>query len=233
MTKAPSFTRFLWATLTAAAALLPNACSGSDHGGGKDNAADAGTGGAGTGGTDTGTVTDPWRSYCIATFTKDYSVTDAWGEALFTARSGEQYLMMDYGEDRATLAYLTSAGPYDFEVTAPSGTRDFPFTTDCAFGASTPYYAVFADVSVYSAADLATSICELKAGAVKPRDGATMAGYSAASLGLTGSDVYEVYLNAFSADCGGAESGFVSTPPVEVLGSTTNIVPIVGIIGPG
>jgi hypothetical protein len=38
-----------------------------------------------------GTVTDQWRSYCVAKFTQDYRVTE-FNEPLFTARAGEDHL---------------------------------------------------------------------------------------------------------------------------------------------
>src|SRR5690606_37571368 len=85
----------------------------------------------------TGTITDHWRSYCIATFTEDHIVRDSFDDALFTAMAGEEYLMGHYGErfdqHAATLLYLTDRGPKTFEIGAPLGSRDFPFTTNCEF----------------------------------------------------------------------------------------------------
>jgi hypothetical protein len=137
-----------------------------------------------------------------------------------------------FGEDSASLLYLSAAGPVDFEITAASGTQDFPFSSSCEFGNTTPYYAVFADVSVYAAEDLATKICDLSAGTVLPRDTSVMAGYSSSTLNFSGNNTYEVYLNVFSAQCGGAETGYVSVPETTLFGATTWLCPIRSIVGP-
>lgn len=196
---------------------------------------------AGCGGDDAATsgggqVTDAWRAYCVATFTKDYTVTE-FGEPLLQARAGDAYLMSEYGDqfgDHAELLYLTSSGPYSFSIDVPSGSRDFPFTTNCTFGQTTSYYAVFTDVSVYDSAELKNKLCDLPANTVKLRNTGSMAGYASAddSFTLTGNSTYEVYLNAFSDQCGGAAKGFVSVPMIEVLGTHTWLVPITSIIGP-
>lgn len=184
-----------------------------------------------------GQVTDAWRAYCVATFTKDYTVTE-FGDPLFQARVGDAYLMSAYGkelnQDHAELVYLISAGPYAFSIDAPVGSRDFPFTTNCAFDATTSYYAVFKDVSVYDSAELKNKICDLPANTVKVRNPSSTTGYQSVdnSLSFSGPTTYEVYLNAFSEQCGGAKTGFVSVPMTAVLGTQTWLVPIASIIGP-
>jgi hypothetical protein len=173
----------------------------------------------------------------VATFTKDYKVVE-FDETLFQAHAGEAYLMAEYGDhfgDHAELLYLTSSGPYSFSIDAPSGSRDFPFTTNCTFDATTSYYAVFGNVAVYDSAQLTNKLCDLPANTVKLRNTTGMAGYEAASdgpLSLGGNSTYEVFLNAFSEQCGGAAKGFVSVPMTAVLGTHTWLVPIVSIIGP-
>jgi hypothetical protein len=198
-------------------------CSGSDGGGGP----------ASSGG---GTVTDPWSSYCVATFGEQYTVLDAFDEPMFTAQPGDEYLMAEYGDDfgqdHSSLLYLTADGPQDFDIDAPSGSRDFPFTTTCPFGTSARYYAAFTDVSVYSDQALTMKLCDLPKGTVAPMDTAAGAGFSATSFNLSGPTVYEVELNAFSAQCGGAASGYVSVPQTSLFGATTWLVPIHWILGP-
>jgi hypothetical protein len=218
--------RYLAGAFLLAAALAPAGCGGDRS---------AGSGADATGGGE-GTVTDTWSSYCTATFSQDYTALDVWNEFMFTARVGDEYLMAEYGssfgEDRASLLYLSAGGPADFEITAASGTQGLPFTSDCELGNTTPYYAVFADVSVYAAEDLATKICDLSAGTVLPRDTSVMAGYSATTLGFSGDNTFEVYLNVFSAQCGGAEIGYVSVPETTLFGATTWLCPIQSIVGP-
>jgi hypothetical protein len=205
-------------------ALVLCACGGGDDGGGGDDE------------TEPGTVTAEWSSYCVATFTKDYAVMDAFDEALFTARAGEQYLMTAYGDgfstDTASLAYLTDSGPYEFEVTAPAGTQNFPFTTSCTFGSTVPYYAAFTDVTLYVEEALTTKLCDVPSGTVLPRDTSTGAGYGTTSLNFSGPTTYEIFLNAFSAQCGNAGSGFASVPSTDLFGFTTWLVPIIQIVGP-
>jgi hypothetical protein len=175
-----------------------------------------------------------WRSYCMATFTRDYEVVDAFGYTEFTARAGEEYLLADYGEfsgDRASLFYLSPDGPYDFEVQSPSGAQGFPFTSNCTFGSVTDHYAVFRDVSVYAEEALANRLCDLTSGRVLPRT-STSSGFSTSTFTFSGPATYELFLNAFSAECGGASSGFISVPQVEVFGTRTWLVPVRQIVGP-
>jgi hypothetical protein len=192
--------------------------------------------GAGSNVGNSGVITDEWRGYCVATFSQDYAVLDFFDERLFTARAGEEYLMASYGtqsdEDHASLLYLTPDGPYDFSITAPAGSREFPFTTNCEFDNATRYYAVFEDVTVYETEALSTPICELSAGTVLAADTSQMAGHSAVTVGLSGPQTYDVFLNVFASQCGGAESGYVSVPETVVLGIHTWLVPIRSIIGP-
>ena len=116
-------------------------------------------------------MTEAWSAYCTATFTQDYQAIDAFDEPLFTAHTGEEYLMGSYDSDfgeAATLYYLTSHGPYDFEVVA-SESGEFPFVSNCEIDAALQYYAAFDDVEVFQAADLAVKLCDLSAGSALPR----------------------------------------------------------------
>lgn len=184
-----------------------------------------------------GMVTASWSQYCVATFTEDYEVIDFFGEPEFTVRAGEAYLMMDYGssfgENAASLAYLTDYGPYEFEVVAPEGTQDFPFTSNCTFDAGVSLYAVFADVTVFADEALTSELCSLQAGTVTSSEGGQRGYALAGDLQLFGPLVYEVYLDGFSDECDGAQSGFVEVPEVQVLGTTTNLVPIQSVLAPG
>lgn len=183
-----------------------------------------------------GQVTDAWRDYCVATFTSDVALKDSFGDTAFTARKGEQYLLMDFnswgGEPRVEIAYLTSAGPDIHEVPVSGGPETFPFTSNCTFDAAVEYYAVFADVKVYDTESLSTEICSLPAGTAVLRDMTTNAGYSATTLSFTGPQIYSVMLNALAPLCGGAETGYISVPQTTVLGVTTALVPIQVVVKP-
>jgi len=199
--------------------------------GGNGAAAGQSSGGTGAGGRPAdegpGTITDPWRDFCVATFTEDYPVKNAFMMPLFTARAGEEYLVTYYPEPftSARLASLTSTGPYEFDVAPNSDHTAFPFTTDCPDDlAAEKYFAVFTDVSVYAEPELATKLCDLPAGTALPRDDATALGYGLEEAGATTS-IYEIYLNAFSAQCGGAASGYISVPTIQLFGSAYVVVP--------
>jgi hypothetical protein len=203
------------------AVLACSACGGSE-----DDRNDGG----GTGG---GTVTDAWRAYCTGVFTKDYDVIDSFDEMQFQARAGQEYLLSEYGDGfgpKAQMIYLWPGGPEEFEVTGAT-TADFPFTTSCPLNTATPYYAVFEDASVFADEALTTKLCELKSGTALPRTN-SQSGYSLVTLNFTGNNIFEVYLNAFSAQCGGAASGYVSVPPVKSFDSTTWLVPILSVLAP-
>lgn len=208
--------------------------SGSGSAGASGGETNSGTGGRG--GTGDGQVTPPFEQYCVATFTQDYASFDAFGELVFTARAGERYLMGSYGHSFgyvAEMLFLTPTGPAAFEVELDDAGGTAPFVTDCVPDASAPYYAVFMDVTVYAEASMTTELCTLAAGTVLPVDARQNYGFALETFGSgTEPSIYSIFLNAFSAQCGGAEVGYVATPTTEVFGSTTVLVPITDLIGP-
>jgi hypothetical protein len=173
-----------------------------------------------------GTITDLWRDFCIATLTEDHAVTDDFGTPLFTAKAGEEYLLLYYPEPYASAhaAYLTSGGPLEFGIKPNADHTAFPFTSNCPTDPPGSYFAAFADVSVYAEPELVTKICDLKAGDAVPRDIAANAGYALETPGM-GTSIYEIFLNAFSAQCGGAASGYVSVSRIRLFGSDRALVP--------
>ncbi len=173
-----------------------------------------------------GTITDLWRDFCVATFTEDYMVTDAFGDPVFTVKAGEEYLILDYPSPytSASLAYLTSSGPLEFDVEPNADNTAFPFTSNCAPEPAGSYFAVFADVSVYAEPELVTKLCDLEPGAAVPRDN-TNAGYVLETPNAGDGSIYEIFLNAFSAQCGGAASGYINVPRTMLFGSNRVLVP--------
>lgn len=208
--------------VAAAGALSGIGCGGS----GDDGAPGGGSGGLGT-------VTDTWREYCTATFTRDTEVFDSFGDPLFTARAGQEFLLAGYSffaDDTAEIVYLAPGGAERVEVSQDESST-FPFTSNCGPDDSMSYYAVFQDVSVYADEGLTTKLCDLTAGTALPSNGAE--GFSiAGDFSLSGPQTYELFLGAFSEQCQGAESGYISVPPTELFGSRTWLVPVFGIIGP-
>jgi hypothetical protein len=65
-----------------------------------------------------------------------------------------------------------------------------------------------------------------------PRNTTQLAGASAVTLSLSGPQVYDIMLNAFSAACNNATDGYVSVPQTQVLGVTTWLIPIAVILKP-
>lgn len=172
-----------------------------------------------------------WAGYCVATFTEPYAVVDVFGDSEFTAAVGDQFLLSEYGdafgEDRASLIQDLPAGPHEFSISAPSGTRDFPFSTDCPFAGGQRHYAVFTDVSVFAEAELTTPLCQLSRGTAAVIEAGQGTGYAIASTEITfsGPATYEVFLGPLGAQCGGAATGFVSVPHTQVYGTGTWLVP--------
>jgi hypothetical protein len=183
-------------------------------------------------GSGNGTVSESWSSFCTGTFTEDTPIVDAFDEPAFTARAGDEFLMSGFDDSfggRAEFLYLASAGPDSFEV-EPSGDGAWPFTSNCTIGEAVQYYAVFKNVSVFAEEELTTKICDLSEGSVLPA-GSSGRGYAFAGS-LEDAAIYEIILGPFSAECGGSESGYVRVPRTSSFGSTTFLVPILGIIGP-
>jgi len=202
---------------------------GTSSGGTSSSGASSGgasSGAAGNGATiytGPGTVTDVWTGVCVATFTADYQVTDAFQKPLFTALTGEKYLIERLNEVVATMAYLTPNGPISFDVSA-SAPLTLPFTSNCGPNPPNSYFAVFADVSIFAEPGLTTKLCDLKNGDKVLRDSAKNAGYALKTSGAT-SSVYQVFLNAFSAQCDNADNGYISVTTINVLGSRSILVP--------
>jgi len=192
--------------------LALTACGGSD---------------GGSSGSESQTTIEDWRDYCIATFTEEYPVFDVFGDVAFTAHVGDEFLLGSFDADRTEIIYLAKTGPDVFEIDEET----LPFTSNCTAGATSRHYAVFSDVTVYAEEELSTPLCELAAGRVLPLEP------NGAGYGITGSNagsgiVYEVILNAFSAECGAADRGYVDVPRTTLWGSSTALVPFQVIVGP-
>jgi hypothetical protein len=179
-----------------------------------------------------GTFTEPYRNFCVASFTDDYDVVDVFGDVDFTARRGAAYLVQDFvGEDGVRLLYLTDTGPEDFDVPV-GGASDASVDVNCERDAVRTMVAAFTDVSVYEDEALESKLCDLDADSIRPAASGP-SGYTLVSdFSLSGPATYEVFLNAFADECGGAERGYVRVPATSVHGRTTWLVPIRTFLGP-
>lgn len=211
---------------TAFISLTGTLACGDDANSGSEQPGPAGSGANG------GQVTAQWQDFCVATFTRDYAVIDAFGDTEFTARAGEKYLLTDFdaGRTEAELGYLLDGAPYSFMV-AQVGAA-WPFTSNCESGQAR-YYAVFQDVTVFKDEAMTEKACDLSAGTFLPLDPTRQAGYSATDFTFFAAETtYNLSLNAFSSACGDVESGYIEVPQVQVLGTSTYLVPVITIIGP-
>jgi hypothetical protein len=217
-----------------------NHAGSGDSGGATNHGGNASTGqgaSSGNGGGSTldeykgpGTVSAPWSGFCVATFTADYAVTDAFKKPMFTAHVGEQYLVVRFFvEFSADLAYLTPRGPIEFDVDVNLG-EALPFTSSCGPNSTATYFAVFADVSMFAESGLQNKLCDLAGGTTVARDLSKIVGYSLETQSDLGF-IYEIELNAFSARCGGADKGYIRVPAITALGSAQVIVPFRLILG--
>jgi hypothetical protein len=203
------------------------ACGGSDDGDGDGGGANTISGAV---------VGASWQSYCVATVASDTSIDD-FGETI-AVRAGSQFLVAGYedgfGDVRVDLLYLTPGGPYGLEIQVATA-EELPITSNCDLANAKQYYAVFQDLAVYAEKELTTKLCDLSAGTVLPQDNTLVSQGVAdfSSIDFSGKpQTYEVSLNAFSAQCGGGQSGFISVPSTKVLGTTTWLPGIHWILGP-
>ena len=217
MKRFPSNPRLSCLVSALACSVSLTACGGSSG--------DGGSGGNGE------TTVDDWQDYCIATFTEEYPVLDFFGDVAFTAHVGDEFVMasFDVGEN-PELLYLAETGPEVLELEESDGT--LPFVSNCTAGSTTNHIAIFSDTTVYAEQELTTPICELSAGHAVPHDPTTQSGYATTGDGFGDTTTYEVYLNALSAECGGASLGYISVPQTTVFGTITYLIPIQLIVGP-
>ena len=181
-----------------------------------------------------GTVTELWADFCVATFTEDYTVVDAFDDTLFTARSGETYLVSGFtdfaGEFRTTLIYLTGQSPIGFEIGAADVT-DFPFETNCTRGETTSLLGIFADTTFFRDEGVSEPLCELAEGSIATGLLQTrlVSGFDFSS----GPTVYKVSLGEFSEDCDGLEEAYVVVRAINRFGASYFEPPIARVLRPG
>jgi hypothetical protein len=175
------------------------------------------------------TTLETWRDYCVATFTHDYVVLDHLGEVDFAAKAGDEYLVQYLDNEETSLVHIGATGPYLFDVVAEPQ-EWVPLTSTCQAGSTTRHVAVFSDITVFADRERTTPICSLAAGTTRPYDTSATAGYVLNST--NGQAFFEIWLNAFSEDCDGAESGYVEVSSTWIFEATSWLSPIITISGP-
>lgn len=174
-----------------------------------------------------GQVYAPFDTLCLATFDAEATAVDVFGDELFTIASGSRYLFTFDPFDDVVMLHLSSAGPVDFLVEAEPGAE--PYTLSCAEGATERFVGVFADVTIYSDAQLSTELCSLEAGTLWPSAGG---GSSAEGDLLADPSIYFVEYDGLADQCGGAGSGYIAVNFVSLLGSMRAPVPLAVVEGP-
>ena len=168
------------------------------------------------------------REPCLATFTQDYEVIDFWGDSLFTAKSGDSFILAslsEWGDELdAELYYLDEDGAYRFDVEVEGTDISLlPFELSCT-GSRVSLLGAFTDVVVYADEELSEEVCSLSKGASAPIDSGT--GHSLVSGIFEEPAVYQVELAGFSSSCGGLTQGYVEAPSASILGTNTVLVPL-------
>ena len=165
-----------------------------------------------------GTVTEAWAGHCEATFTRDHTVIDGFGDPALRIRRGETYLLGRYetfGSDpRASILYLTPSGPLDFDIEVEGG--PLPFESNCAIGEGEARLGIFSELVLYRDAEGRDEICRVAPAQILP------AGSRSAALvsGLFDDpSVYEITLSSLADVCDGETTGFVRASRVSLSGT--------------
>jgi hypothetical protein len=163
-----------------------------------------------------GQVVAPWDAYCVATFTRDFTVKSFFDDVLLEIQKGDRYLLAAGSFDER-IVYIGEDGATDLRIE----TSDTPYTSSCR--TSDARFSVFADTTVYADLELTMPVCELKAGQLFP------AGAYSVTLA---DDAYEVSFAGLASVCDGTTGGFVHPVHVELEGGGTTDAPFVQIAVP-
>jgi hypothetical protein len=175
-----------------------------------------------------GQVVAPWDKLCVATFTRDFEVIDAFGDPELSVQSGDRYLQGDGGLfAEAVIVYVSDEGPVEFDIDVENGEM-LPFTSNCQDGSTKTYAAVFADTPVYSDEAMTMQLCSLRAGTMVEGSGI---GYIAAGGGFT-MPKYQLMLEELAAQCGGAQEGYAAGAEITIGETSHIVVPIGTVLGP-
>jgi hypothetical protein len=188
-------------------------------GGGASGMGGSGGGGAGSG---DGQVVAPWDTLCVLEFTADYDVRD-FGDLLFTAKSGDRYLMGSTSSFvAATILYLTPEGQVELDIE-----DDAEFTSNC-MGSGTDHAAVFADTVVYADEALTMERCMLEAGTHAPGS----VGFALAGEDIFTSNTYEITFTGLESFCDGMSAGFVEGTNVTIGNASFGQPAIANVLAP-
>jgi hypothetical protein len=187
-------------------------------GGGASGMGGSGGGGAPSGG---GQVVAPWDTLCVLEFTADYDVLD-FGDVLFTAKSGDRYLMGSTTFAATTILYLTPEGQAEFELE-----DDAEFTSNC-MSSGTDHAAVFADTVVYADEALTMERCMLEAGTHAPGS----VGFALAGEDIFTSNTYEMTFTGLESFCDGMSTGFVEGTNITIGNASFGQPAIANVLAP-
>jgi len=171
-----------------------------------------------------GVVTEPFDQECTITFLEDTAVIDVFDDVVFTARSGETYLLGDELFDdgntaTTTFLYTTQSGAVDFDAELQSDA----YETNCPTGTATAsYVGVFTDVEGYADAALTDKVCDLPRGTML-----SVSGFGFIAEG-------EAYLIQIAelVDACGTDEIYVQAAQINIGGGGYIVPPLAAFIGP-
>ena len=166
-------------------------------------------------------VDEELNAFCKATFTEEFRIEDSFGDYLFTAKVGDEFLIRDLDSSfsdtlEARLYYLTTGAPFDFDVPA-NDEGLFPFESECNEENSESHILVFNDLTIYETQELTSVLCELPKG-THARGGNQIVLVSSTSLTSSDPVIYEVGLMSLSEQCNDADIGYLESTPITTFG---------------
>jgi len=180
----------------------------------------------------TGEVTGDWAQQCVATFTADTKINDVFDEYVFTAKSGQTFLLGEFrtnfeGLESVDLLYMTGAGPLDYPLELAAG-ASFPFTSNCTKDTSHAVLGVFKTTQVYSDEALKTKLCELPANLAVEASAQGFGYMMAGDNFMDPAAPYRiVFGNVFATECGAATEGFIRSSQVSITPNNfSSVIPI-------
>lgn len=177
------------------------------------------------GGDASGAITFP-NTPCTAKFTEDYAVKDYFGDAKFSVKKGEEFVLKswasEYGKREVSLYKVAGGIYYEFDVLpkTENGT-DHPLEYSCEEEKAQVQLVALADFDFYSDEEATVQVCSVKKGALLSASGG---GFQYES----GQDTYSIYNlwgKVEGEDCD-AEELYFKAFDVEVMGTSITYVPM-------
>ena len=160
---------------------------------------------------------------CVVTFTETYDVLDWFDEKLFTANSGDEFVLRQ-GPDsfgpEVDLYKVVDGGIIDFEV-GQNEAGEYPFSTDCDIESTQTNMVTLIETDLYSDSLATEKVCTIPAGVTVAEFGGGF-GYEEGGGNYA---IYEIYITPDYEGCT-EESVYVRAPEFTYDQSTNYLIPI-------